>query len=80
MSKIGKKVNPIRPGAPIVSPATPRAVISVEKNSFHIDSLFLSILTFTFDLILGHFLLFGALTGYYWGWGRVQTLFWGLLM
>ena len=38
MSKIGKKVNPIRPGAPIVSPAAPSAVISVEKNSFHIDS------------------------------------------
>ena len=35
MSKIGKKVNPIRPGAPIVSPAAPSAVISVEKNSFH---------------------------------------------
>ena len=38
MSKIGKKVNPIRRGAPIVSPAAPSAVISVEKNSFHIDS------------------------------------------
>ena len=38
MSKIGKKVNPIRPGAPIVSPAAPSAVISVEKNSFPFDS------------------------------------------
>ena len=46
----------------------------VEQLSF---SLFLSISTFDFYSILG---LFGALMGYYWGWGRVQTLFWGLLM
>ena len=49
----------------------------VEQLSF---SLFLSILTFNFDLILGSFFIFGALTGYFWGWGRVQTLFLGLLM
>ena len=36
-------VNPKRPGAPIVSPAAPSAVISVEKNSFHFDSLQASI-------------------------------------
>ena len=27
-----------------------------------------------------HFLLFGALMGYFWGWGRVRKLFWVLLM
>ena len=42
----------------------------VEQLSF---SFFLSILIFYFDF-------FVALTGYIWGWGRVQTLFWGLLM
>ena len=44
----------------------------VEQLSF---SLFLSILTFDFDSILGSILTFRALTGYFWGWGRVQTLF-----
>ena len=43
-------------------------------------SLFLSILTFEFDEILGSFFIFGALMGYLFGWGRIQTLFWGLLM
>ena len=32
--------------------------------------MFLSILTFDFDLILGSFLLFGALTGYFFGLGK----------
>ena len=49
----------------------------VEQLSF---SLFASILTFDFDLILGHFLLFGTLMGYFWGWRGAQKLFWGLLM
>ena len=40
----------------------------VEQLSF---SMFLSILTFDFDLILGSFLLLGALTSYFWGWSRV---------
>ena len=40
-------------------------------------SMFLSILTFDFDLILG---LFFTFWGYFWGLGRVHTLFWGLLM
>ena len=31
-------------------------------------------------LFLGPILLFGALMGYFWGWGRVRQLFWGLLM
>ena len=43
-------------------------------------SMFPSILTFDFDLILGRFLLFRALMGYSWGWGGAQKLFWGLLM
>ena len=41
---------------------------------------FLSILTFDFDSFWGHFLIFGAITGYFWGLGRVHTLFWGVLM
>ena len=49
----------------------------VEQLSF---SLFLSILTFNFDLIFGVIFYFLALTGYFLGWGRVQTLFWGLFM
>ena len=50
----------------------------VKQLSF---SLLLSILTFDFDIILGlFFLVFGALTGYFWSWGRVQQLIWGLLM
>ena len=39
-----------------------------------------SILTFKFDLILGSFWLFGALMGNFCGWGRIQKLFWGLLI
>ena len=40
MSKIGKKVNPTRPGAPIVSPAALSAVTStiIEDSSLHFDS------------------------------------------
>ena len=49
----------------------------VEQLSF---SLFLSILTFDFDSILGSFLTFWGPNGCYLGWGRVQTLFWGLLV
>ena len=41
----------------------------VEQLSF---SMFLSILTFDF---WGPFLLFGALFGYFWGWGRIQNCF-----
>ena len=48
----------------------------VEQLSF---SMLPSILTFDFDLILGSFLTFGALMGFFWGWDRVQKLFWGLL-
>ena len=36
--------------------------------------------TFDTDLILGSFFTFGGLMGYFWGWGRVQKLFWGLLI
>ena len=43
-------------------------------------SLFSSILTFHFDLILGSFQTFGALIGYFQGWGRFQKLFGGLLI
>ena len=49
----------------------------VEQLSF---PLFLSILTFDFDLILGLFFTFWGPNSYIWGWGRVQTLFLGLLM
>ena len=34
-------------------------------------------LTFDFDLIFGSF---WALLGYFWGWGRVQKLWWGVLV
>ena len=45
----------------------------VEQLLFSIFSLNLA---FDFDLILGgHFLLSGALMGYFWGWGKVQKLF-----
>ena len=37
--------------------------------------MFLSILTFDFDLILGSFLTFSALTGYFWGWKGFQKCF-----
>ena len=43
-------------------------------------SKFSSIPTFDFDLILGSFFTFGALMGLFWGRGRVQKLFWGLLI
>ena len=45
----------------------------VEQLSF---SMFPSILTFDFDLILGLFLIFFlVLMGYFLGWGRVQNCF-----
>ena len=43
-------------------------------------SIVSSILTFDFDLMLGSFLTFSALLGYFWAWHRAQKLFWGLLM
>ena len=43
-------------------------------------SMFSLILTFDFDLLLGPFLTFWGPNGLFWGWGRVQKLFWGLLM
>ena len=49
----------------------------VEQLLFSIVTL---ILNFDFDLIFGSFLTFWALMGYFWGWGRVQKLFSGLLM
>ena len=49
----------------------------VEQLSF---SMFSSIFTFDFYLFWGIFLVLGALSGYFWGWGRVQQLIWGLLM
>ena len=44
----------------------------VQQLSF---SMFLSILTSDFDLILGSFLLFRALMGYFLGWSRVRNCF-----
>ena len=41
----------------------------VKQLSF---SMLPSILTFDFDA--------GVLMGYFWGWGKVQKLFWGLLI
>ena len=38
-------------------------------------SMFSSILTFDFDLILGSVLVFWALMAYFWGWGKVQNCF-----
>ena len=49
----------------------------VEQLSFF---MFPSTLAFDFDLLLGSFLTFGALIGYFWGCGRVQKLFWRLLI
>ena len=49
----------------------------VEQLSF---SMFPSTLAFNFDLMFWSFLTFWALMGYFWGWGRVQKLFCGLLM
>ena len=49
----------------------------VEQLSF---LLFLSILTYEFDLIFGSFLLFVALMGYFSGVRKVRQRFWGLLM
>ena len=43
-------------------------------------SLLLSILTFDFDMILGSFLTFLALMGYFWVQCGVPKLFWGPLM
>ena len=48
----------------------------VEQLSF---SVFLSILTSDFDLILGSFFTFWGPNGLFLGLGRVQKLFWGLL-
>ena len=39
-----------------------------------------SIMMFDFDLILGSVLTFWGPNGLFFGWGRVQKLFWGLLM
>ena len=47
----------------------------VEQLSF---SMFPSTLSFDFDLRLESFLIFWALMGDFWGWGRVQKLFWSL--
>ena len=49
----------------------------VEQLSF---SMFPSTLAFDFDLMLGSFISFLTLMGYFWGWRRVRKLFWGLLM
>ena len=49
----------------------------VEQLSF---SMFPSILTFDFDLILGSFFIFGALMGWFGVQSRVQKLLRGLLM
>ena len=43
-------------------------------------SMLPSTLAFDFDLMFGPFFTFCALMGYFWGWGRVRKLFWGLLM
>ena len=51
-----------------------RSTQVVEQLSF---SLFLSILTFDFDLILGSFLTFLGPNGLFLGWNRVRQLFWG---
>ena len=42
--------------------------------------MFSLILTFDFDLIFGLLFTFRVLMGYFYGCGRVQNLFWGLLM
>ena len=49
----------------------------VEQLSF---SMFPSTLAFDFDLMLGSFLTFWAIMGYFWNWGRDRKLFCGLLM
>ena len=49
----------------------------VEQLSF---SMFPSILTFDFDLILGSFFTFWGPNGLISSWGKVQKLFWGPLM
>ena len=49
----------------------------VEQLSF---SMFPSTLAFDFDLMLGSFLTFWTIMGYFWNWGRVRKLFRGLLM
>ena len=49
----------------------------VEQLSF---SMFPSILTFDFDLILGSFLIFGGPNGLFLGLRKGSTTFWGLLM
>ena len=41
----------------------------LQLNCFE-KTKFFSIPSFDFDLILGSFLTFGALTGYFWGWGK----------
>ena len=49
----------------------------VEQLSF---SMFPSTLAFDFDLMLGSFLTFWTIMGYFWNWGRARKLFRGLLM
>ena len=53
------------------------STLVVEELSF---SMFPSILAFDFDLMLGSFLTFWALMGYFWGWGRDKKQFWGPLI
>ena len=43
-------------------------------------SMFPSILTLNFYLVLGLFLTFQARMGYSWGWGTAEKLFWGLFL
>ena len=43
-------------------------------------SMFPSILTLDYSLNLGSFLTFWGYNGLFWGQGRVQELFWGLLI
>ena len=61
-----------------------RAAIAVLRSTYVFEQLLfsidLSILTFDFDLILCSFLTFCAMIGYYWGRGRVQEMFCGLLI
>ena len=54
-----------------------RSTHAVERLLF---PMFSSILTFAFDLILGQFVLFGALMGFFLGQSSIQKLFSGLLM
>ena len=44
------------------------------------ETVLFSILNFEIDVNLGSFLICGALIGYFWSRGRIEKLFWGLLM